>query len=104
MKTDDLNIKNHISPEKLGFKLRQLRDNKNWSQEQLARKLGITDSAYGKIERAETVINLNQINALAEVYNMGSDELIGGEPKGNLEIKDNTLRFGKKKGHKKDRN
>ncbi|MFN0203620.1 MAG: multiprotein-bridging factor 1 family protein [Bacteroidia bacterium] len=75
--------------EELGMKLRLLRDSKKWSQSALAAKLGIQDSAYGKIERGETTPNLTQMNILAKEFGMSLSELVG-EEKNHYEISNAT--------------
>lgn len=82
-------VKIYPTPEELGMTLRILRENKKWSQAALAAKLGIQDSAYGKIERGETTPNLTQMNILAKEFDMSLGELVG-EEKNHWEIHNAT--------------
>ena len=60
-------------------KIRQLREAKQWSQEQLANKLGLSPNGYAKIERGETRLTLSRLMELAEIFEMDILELIQGE-------------------------
>lgn len=60
-------------------KIRQLREQKKWSQEQLASKLGLSPNGYAKIERGETRLTLPRLMQLAEVFELDIFELIQGD-------------------------
>lgn len=49
-------------------KIKQLRQEKGWSQEDMANKLSISANAYGSIERGETDVNLSRLKAISEVF------------------------------------
>ncbi len=53
--------------EKLPKKLKFIRSVKNWTQEDVAEKLGISIHAYAKIERGETDVNLSRLEQIAIV-------------------------------------
>lgn len=57
--------------EKIHF-LRQL---KNWSQEDMANKLGISVNGYAKIERGETDVALSRLKQIAKVLGIELVEL-----------------------------
>jgi transcriptional regulator with XRE-family HTH domain len=48
-----------ITQIRLGQKVRKLREIKGFKQESLAREIGITLNAYGKLERGETKITVD---------------------------------------------
>lgn len=74
--------------EKIHF-LRQL---KNWSQEEIADKLGISVNGYAKIERGETDVSLSRLKQIAKVLDIELVELFGfGEKNIFYVIGDNTL-------------
>lgn len=55
---------------RFGIRLRQLRQRKGWSQDQLARKAGLNSSYIGRIERAERNITLEVVEKLAEALDI----------------------------------
>ena len=72
---------------KLANRLVELRKQKKLSQEALAEKLGLSRQSISKWERAEASPDTDNLIALAEVYEMSLDELLGNEIK---EIKEET--------------
>jgi len=57
-------------------KLRVMRQCKNWTQEELAEKLGWAVNSYAKIERGEAGIKLDKLTKLAEVFGVDAQELV----------------------------
>ncbi|MFP5074350.1 helix-turn-helix domain-containing protein [Neisseria sp. WLZKY-1] len=53
---------------KIYEKIRALREERQWSQEELAAKLGLSANGYAKIERGETRLNLPRLEQIAEVF------------------------------------
>lgn len=41
---------------------------RNWSQEQVAYELGISQAAYSKIESGKTAIKISHLKKLSEIY------------------------------------
>lgn len=60
----------------LGTKLRQLRQNKNWSQADVAYKLDISQPAYNKWETDQTKPGLDKLGKIAEVFETDIYELM----------------------------
>ena len=63
---------------KVGFmnineKIKRLREEKHWSQEEMAQKLNMSKNGYAKIERGETSASLEQV---AGVLGIGLCELL----------------------------
>jgi transcriptional regulator with XRE-family HTH domain len=56
-------------------KLKLIRSFKNWTQEDVANKLGISTHAYAKIERGETDVNFSRLQQIAEVMDIGLSQL-----------------------------
>ena len=54
----------------LDTKLKILRVSRNWSQEFVAEKLGISQAAYAKLENGETRLTVDRAGQLASVYNI----------------------------------
>lgn len=57
-------------------KIREQRENLNWSQEQMAEKLNLTANGYAKIERSETKLYLDRLEQIAQVFNIDITELL----------------------------
>lgn len=53
---------------KVHERIRKTRQEKNITQEQMADKLGISQTAYGKIEREESAISWKRICQISEVF------------------------------------
>src|ERR1700759_2615649 len=59
-----------------GQKLRLLREFRNYSQEYIAEKLGITQNAYSRIENNQTKITAERLGKLAVILNISPTELL----------------------------
>ncbi len=55
--------------------LRSLRREKNYSQEYVAEKLGISQKAYSEIESGKTTLKHELIGVLAEILNISAHEI-----------------------------
>jgi transcriptional regulator with XRE-family HTH domain len=64
--------------ERFGERLRQLRKDCGWSQEQLAEASGLDRSYMGGVERGERNIALRNIEALANALEISLSELMDG--------------------------
>ena len=51
-------------------KIRSIREQSNWTQEDMAEKLNMSISGYSKIERGETKVNIQKLQQIAEVLNI----------------------------------
>jgi len=82
---------------KFADRLVELRKQNKLSQESLAEKLGLSRQAISKWERGESSPDTDNLIALAELYGMSLDELLGNEPvkvntqEEKAEQKDNKL-------------
>ncbi len=61
---------------KIGEKIRQKREIKNISRENMALKLNLSDSAYGKLERGETKYDIERLKQIAEILDTTIADLI----------------------------
>ncbi|MFW6009127.1 MAG: helix-turn-helix domain-containing protein [archaeon] len=61
----------------IGEIIKKLRKEDNMTQEDLAKKLGITRGAVGLYERGERKIDYKTINKLADIFGVSSDYLLG---------------------------
>jgi len=72
----------------IGKKLLELRKKNNFSQEQLAEKLGVARQTISKWELGETSPDLKEAKELAKIFNVSLDELVGNNTihkKSNIE-------------------
>jgi transcriptional regulator with XRE-family HTH domain len=61
----------------IGNRITQLRKAKNWSQEDLAKKINSSRIMIGKYERSDNTPSLDVIVKLAKVFDVSVDYLIG---------------------------
>lgn len=57
-------------------KLKILRKERNWSQEEVAHRLHISQSAYGRIENGESTSWAAHLDAICDLYNISPEELV----------------------------
>jgi transcriptional regulator with XRE-family HTH domain len=60
----------------LGKKIRLLRHQKGWSQEDVAKRLDISIPAFSKIETGITDINLSRLEQIASLFDMSVVQLL----------------------------
>lgn len=60
----------------LGKKIRLLRHQKGWSQEDVAKRLDISIPAFSKIETGITDINLSRLEQIATLFEMSVVQLL----------------------------
>ncbi|PEU82333.1 transcriptional regulator [Bacillus cereus] len=68
----------------LGEQLKKLRESKGFSQEDIAKKIGVTRQAVYKWENDKSCPDIENLILLSELYNVTLDELI----KGNRNLKE----------------
>ena len=66
---------------KMGMRIRQVRKAKGWSQEELAKKCGISMSFLGHIERGTRIMSLETFVSLCGALEADAGELLWGEVK-----------------------
>jgi transcriptional regulator with XRE-family HTH domain len=60
----------------IGKAIRQLRLDREWGQETVALRIGLSTSAYSKIECGITDINLSRLEHIARVFEINIPELL----------------------------
>ena len=60
----------------LGKKIRLLRHQKGWSQEDVAKRLDISIPAFSKIETGITDVNLSRLNQISKLFNLSVVQLL----------------------------
>ena len=56
--------------------IRQLREKNDWSQEDMAERVGLSKNGYAKIERGETNLNLERLEQIANLFDLSVIDLI----------------------------
>lgn len=59
------------------LKIRDIREDKNYTQENIAELLNIKQNTYSQIETGINNIQIDQLIKLAEFYNTSTDYLLG---------------------------
>ncbi|MGB9408616.1 MAG: helix-turn-helix transcriptional regulator [Terracidiphilus sp.] len=62
----------------LGARIRQLRKNREWSQEDLAAASDLHWTYIGQVERGERNLTLQSLRAIAKALNLKMSELLAG--------------------------
>jgi transcriptional regulator with XRE-family HTH domain len=57
-------------------KIRFMREERNWSQEEMAAKLNMSVNGYSKIERGESRVHIPKLEQIAEILEMDVIELM----------------------------
>lgn len=68
-----------ISPEFLGQRIWELREERGWSQRRMSKEAGITQVTASKIETGQVMPRSPTLRKLARVFDMTVDELLGME-------------------------
>jgi len=76
------NVSNSETAQEFAFRtrLKALRQSKDLTQEQLARKLSIDRSTYFYYETGKTQPNIKYLIKLSTIFDVSVDELVGNHP------------------------
>lgn len=77
-----------------GTKIKFIRENRKITQESIATKLGISQTAYSKIESNQTQLTLERLKEIAEILEVPEMELINGSPINQFNIEKIEKNFG----------
>jgi transcriptional regulator with XRE-family HTH domain len=80
-----------------GKNIRTLRHQHNWSQEDVANRLGISIPAFSKIETGVTDINLSRLEQIANIFEVSVVNLLSLEYVEQPNIQDINLTYIQKK-------
>lgn len=75
---------------KVGNFIKSLRKEKNMTQKELAKKIGLTDKAISKWERGLSFPDITILNSLAEIFDVDVSEILNGE-KGTNKISNEDI-------------
>lgn len=75
-------------------KIRHLREDRQWTQEEMATKLSMSTQGYAKIERGDTRSNMDRLEQIAQVFGIDVMELLSyGEAQFQFNNSTNTGSF-----------
>jgi transcriptional regulator with XRE-family HTH domain len=60
----------------IGIKIKELRTKQNYSQEEVADILNVSQSTYSRIENGSTSAWINYIDRLSDLYNIAIDDFL----------------------------
>ncbi|MEZ5673021.1 MAG: helix-turn-helix transcriptional regulator [Thiotrichaceae bacterium] len=75
-------------------KIKIIRLCRDWSQEEMAAKLGYSPNGYAKIERGETDIKVEKLEKIAEILGIELQQLLNLNDKNIFNIIDNSSPLG----------
>ena len=78
----------------LGQRIKEERENQNWTQDDLAEKINVSSQAISKWELATAYPDIDRLIQLSELFNVSLDSLIKGD--GDLQKK---ISIKKETGH-----
>ena len=87
---------NSMDQKKIGRFLKELRKEKNITQEQLAEKIKVSSRTVSRWETGSNMPDISLLAELAELYDVSIPEIIDGERKSenmNEEIKETVLKL-----------
>jgi transcriptional regulator with XRE-family HTH domain len=67
---------NRRSLEEFGRKVREIRDKKRWTQEEVAKNVGISETYYAGIERGEQNLTFSVMEKICKVLNVRSSQIL----------------------------
>lgn len=60
----------------IGNKIKNIRELRNYTQDHMAEKLGITQAGYSKIERGETDVAFSKLEEIASILEVSISDLV----------------------------
>ncbi|MGX2966919.1 helix-turn-helix domain-containing protein [Ursidibacter sp. B-7004-1] len=67
-------------------KIRYMREQQQWSQEEMAEKMNMSLNGYAKIERGETNLSIHKLKQIAMIFDVNVSELVNDNEKSNVFI------------------
>lgn len=75
----------------IGKNIRTLRQKQNWSQGDVARRLGISIPAFSKIETGITDINISRLNQISKLFGLSVVEILSKQGESPFVINEEEL-------------
>ena len=77
----------------LGKKIRLLRQQKGWTQQDVAKQLDVSIPAFSKMETGITDLNLSRLNQIAKLFNLTLVQLISNSETDDVKDYTKEIRF-----------
>ncbi len=62
-------------------KIKMMREMNQWTQEDVAEKLGMSTTGYAKIERGQTNVSVEKLKQIAQIFNINIAQLLDDNEK-----------------------
>ncbi len=62
-------------------KIKMMREMNQWTQEEVAEKLGMSTTGYAKIERGQTNVSVEKLKQIAQIFNINIAQLLDDNEK-----------------------
>jgi transcriptional regulator with XRE-family HTH domain len=76
---------------RLGNKIRKIREIKGLKQENIADKIGLALSSYGKIERSEIKLSVDRLQSIAQAMDLSMNAILEFDEGLNINFSANTF-------------
>jgi len=76
---------------RLGNKIRKIREIKGLKQENVADKIGLSLSSYGKIERGEIKLSVDRLQSIAQAMDLSMNAILEFDEGVNINFSANTF-------------
>ncbi|MFD1632007.1 helix-turn-helix domain-containing protein [Pseudopedobacter beijingensis] len=76
----------------ISIRLKNIRENKNLSQEYVGNALGIGQSGYNKIENQKREVTVKELMKLAEIFDISIDSILKDNPY-DFKLEDNSAEY-----------
>lgn len=86
----------------LGKKIRLLRQQKGWTQQDVAKKLDVSIPAFSKMETGITDLNLSRLNQIAKLFNLTLVQLVSNSETDDIKDYSNEISMLARKLQQKD--
>lgn len=70
----------------IGYKLRNMREERNISSKDFAEAIGVSTSKYSKIENNKLALGIDELRKVCDYYSVLADEILGTNNKGQSEV------------------
>lgn len=77
----------------IGTKIKYIREDRKITQDVMANKLGISQTAYSKIECNQTQVTIDRLKEIAEILEVPETELLNGAPINQFNIENIEKNF-----------
>ncbi|MGX2973865.1 helix-turn-helix domain-containing protein [Ursidibacter arcticus] len=73
--------------------IRDIREDKNLTQADMAEKLGMSVTGYAKLERGESQVRVERLHQIAQIFEVSVEDLMAGDNEGVLVFNNSNDNF-----------